>query len=44
MPRWTQLFGEAAPRPLEAEGGSLVLTPRRTGTDGFFVVALKRSG
>ncbi len=44
MPRWTSLFGEDVPRPMEVEGGALVLTPRRTGTDGFFVCALKKAG
>jgi len=42
MPRWNTVFGEESPRPMEGDAGALVLTPRRTGTDGFFVAALKR--
>src|SRR5690606_17950624 len=41
-PRWDAVFG-AAPRPPELEAGAMVLSPRRTGTDGFFIAALRRA-
>lgn len=41
-PRWDALFG-SAPCPPELEAGAMVLSPRRTGTDGFFIAALRRA-
>jgi 16S rRNA (cytosine967-C5)-methyltransferase len=40
------LDADAAERLLAAAGGphGLMLTPRRTGTDGFFIAALRRAG
>ncbi len=43
-PRWVEQFGADAPPPMNAEAGALALTPARTGTDGFYIAALRRSG
>lgn len=41
--RWTEVVADpAAPLPLVRKGLGLVLSPRRTGTDGFYFVAFKR--
>ncbi|MCC4243587.1 RsmB/NOP family class I SAM-dependent RNA methyltransferase [Stappia indica] len=41
-PRWSELFGEAAPRPRFEEPGFATLSPARTATDGFFIALLRR--
>ncbi|MFD2237158.1 RsmB/NOP family class I SAM-dependent RNA methyltransferase [Aureimonas populi] len=44
---WADRFPQAGPRYLAeeiGEGAVLTLTPRRTGTDGFFFAALERRG
>ena len=41
---WVDIAGETAPRPWSAEGLMMTMTPAATGTDGFFVAALKRTG
>ncbi|RAH99944.1 MFS transporter [Acuticoccus sediminis] len=41
---WVDIAGEDAPMPWSAEGLMMTMTPAATGTDGFFVAALKRTG
>lgn len=39
---WPAAFGAPVPENLETAGGGIALTPRLTGTDGFYVAVLKR--
>ena len=41
---WVDVAGSSAPMPWSAEGLMMTMTPAATGTDGFFVAALKRTG
>lgn len=41
---WVDIAGEKAPMPWSAEGLMMTMTPASTGTDGFFMAALKRTG
>jgi 16S rRNA (cytosine967-C5)-methyltransferase len=40
---WQSAFGTEAPLGTTTQGSGLILTPRLTGTDGFYFCALKRS-
>lgn len=40
--QWRERFGAAAPEPHVLEGLGLLMTPARTGTDGFFLSVLQR--
>ncbi|KKC39712.1 MFS transporter [Devosia epidermidihirudinis] len=40
---WQSAFGTAFPADTETEQGGIALTPRLTGTDGFYINALRRS-
>lgn len=40
---WQSAFGTAFPAETETEQGGIALTPRLTGTDGFYINALRRS-
>ena len=39
---WEKLFGGAARSPVRTDGGTVLLTPASTGTDGFFFASLVR--
>lgn len=39
---WQAAFGAPLPEALETQGGGIALTPRLTGTDGFYIAVLKR--
>jgi 16S rRNA (cytosine967-C5)-methyltransferase len=39
---WRERFGAAAPEPHVLDGLGLLMTPARTGTDGFFLSVLRR--
>lgn len=41
---WQDIFGFDKPKPWSADFNSVTLTPASTGTDGFFVAALQRTG
>lgn len=40
--RWSALVGEGGSKPRSPDGAMLTLTPRSTGTDGFFFAAMRR--
>ncbi len=40
---WQAAFGSTIPTGLATEMGGVVLTPRRTGTDGFYCIVLRRT-
>jgi 16S rRNA (cytosine967-C5)-methyltransferase len=42
--RWQSIFGAALPAHADPHTGSITLTPATTGTDGFFIASLRRSG
>ncbi|MGN6551462.1 MAG: MFS transporter, partial [Pararhizobium sp.] len=42
-PLWAEIHGPDKPAPHSADGNSLLLSPARTGTDGFFISVLQRS-
>jgi 16S rRNA (cytosine967-C5)-methyltransferase len=39
---WASAFGSEAPLGVETAQGGVALTPRLTGTDGFYLNALRR--
>ena len=41
-PLWQAAFGAAMPASLSTPGGGVLLTPHRTGTDGFYFCAMRR--
>ncbi len=40
---WEELFGSQSPKPWSSDMNCVTLTPRSTGTDGFFFAVLQRS-
>ena len=40
---WQAAFGSTIPAGIATELGGVVLTPRRTGTDGFYCIVLRRT-
>jgi len=39
---WRELFGDEAPRPWSGDEMSLLMTPKATGTDGFYFAVMER--